>query len=183
MPLLEEAKLQLTSRERPFGVNQMERIGNSPMAFEFTFLAAVTPSLLSLHNCWCAARETKQMSSAEIATEVIGQTIEEIKQGIDSLIDSTKLPIEAAAFDLQENAQRAVDQMKDAMTAAVDAVVQSGSADQMRGYANEAMGKTKLAVALATQSPELALAGIAQKALGEVQKFVGEAKLAADSDD
>ncbi len=108
MPLPEEAKLQLTACERPFGVSQMERVGNSPMAFEFTFLAAVTPSLLSLQNCWCAARETKQMSSAEIATEVIGQTIEEIKQGIDSLIDSTKLPIEAAALDLQENGNRPI---------------------------------------------------------------------------
>ncbi|TLG71840.1 CsbD family protein [Methylocystis sp. B8] len=69
------------------------------------------------------------------------------------------------------------------MTSALDAIVQSGSADQMRGYANQAMGKTKLAVALATQSPELAGAGIAQQALGEMQKFVGEAKLAADRDE
>ena len=45
------------------------------------------------------------------------------------------------------------------------------------------MGKAKVAVALATQSPELVVAGIAQQAIGEIQKFVGEAKLAADPDE
>ncbi|MBI1981838.1 MAG: CsbD family protein [Methylocystis sp.] len=53
----------------------------------------------------------------------------------------------------------------------------------MRGYANEAMGKVKVAVALAAQSPELVVAGIAQQTIGEMQKFVGEAKLAADPDE
>jgi len=92
-------------------------------------------------------------------------------------------PIQAAACELQENAQCAVSQVKDAVTSALDALAQSGSADQMRGYANEAVGKTKLAVALATQSPELVVASIAQQALGEMQKFVGKAKSAADCEE
>lgn len=123
------------------------------------------------------------MSTAETATEAVGQAIEEIKQGIDALVDSTKQPIEAAAQGLQEHALCAIDQVKGVVSAALDDLAQSGSADQLRGYANEAMGQTKLAVGLAAQSPELAMAGIAQKALGEMQKFVGEAKRAADSEE
>jgi uncharacterized protein YjbJ (UPF0337 family) len=42
------------------------------------------------------------------------------------------------------------------------------------------MGKTKLAVALATHSSALAVAGIVQQAIGELQKFIGEAKRIAD---
>lgn len=123
------------------------------------------------------------MPSAEIMTNVVGPAIEEIKQAVEITADSTIAPIDAASPDLQQDAQSTIDQVKDAVTSALDAVVQSGSADQMRGYANQAMGKTKLAVALATQSPELAMAGIAQQAIGEIQKFVGEAKLAADPDE
>jgi len=123
------------------------------------------------------------MSNVETTTDVVGQTIEEIKQGIDALADSTKAPLEAASLDLQENAQRAIDQVKDAVTAALDCLSRCRSTDQLRGYANEAMGKTKLAVALATHSSELAVAGIVQQAIGELQKFIGEAKSIADGEE
>jgi len=123
------------------------------------------------------------MPNEVIATSGVGPTIEEIKQEIEDLADSAMAPVQSAALDLQENAQSAVVQVKDAVVSAVGTFVQSGSADQMRGYANEAVGKTKLAVALATQSPELLVAGIAQQAIGEMQKFVGKAKSAADSEE
>lgn len=69
--------------------------------------------------------------------------------------------------------------LNQALSQAFGDVVQSGPSDQLRGYANEAMGRTKLAVGLALRSPELALAGIAQGALGAMQRYVGEAKMAA----
>jgi uncharacterized protein YjbJ (UPF0337 family) len=123
------------------------------------------------------------MSGVETATDVARHTIEEIKQQIDGLAESTIAPIESAALDLQENAQSSVGQVKDVIASTLDTLVQSGSADQMRGYANEAIGRTKLAIALAAQSPELAMAGLAQQAIGELQKFVGEAKRAADPEE
>jgi hypothetical protein len=39
-----------------------------------------------------------------------------------------------------------------------------------------------LNIGLALNSPEMALLGLAQKALGHAQRYVGEAKLAADPD-
>jgi uncharacterized protein YjbJ (UPF0337 family) len=63
-----------------------------------------------------------------------------------------------------------------------DDVVQSGETDQLRGYANEAMGKTKLAVGRAAESPDLTFAGIAQVALGAIQRYVGEEKVAPDEE-
>jgi uncharacterized protein YjbJ (UPF0337 family) len=92
------------------------------------------------------------MPNEEIAQSVVGPTIEEIKQEIEGLAESAMAPVQSA-LDLPENAQSAVVQVKDAVASALDTFVQSGSADQMRGYANEGVGKTKLAVALATQSP------------------------------
>lgn len=76
-----------------------------------------------------------------------------------------------------------VAQAKDSMRDRLDNIVQSGAADQMRGYANQAMGKTKLTLGMATQSPNLALSGLAQIVVGEFQKSVGEAKLAEDEED
>lgn len=76
-----------------------------------------------------------------------------------------------------------VAQAKDSMWETLDNIVQSGAADQMRGYANQAMGKTKLTLGIATQSPSLALAGLAQIVVGEFQKSIGEAKLAEDGED
>jgi hypothetical protein len=72
------------------------------------------------------------MSGAE--TCVVGQTLEEFKQEVEDLAESAMVPIQAVALDLQENAQSAVDQVKD-VTSALDALAQSGSVDQMRGYA------------------------------------------------
>ncbi|MBI5011791.1 MAG: CsbD family protein [Methylocystis sp.] len=69
------------------------------------------------------------------------------------------------------------------MREAIDNIVQSGTTDQMRGYANEAMGKTKLTLGLATQSTHLTLTGLAQIVVGEFQKTLGEAKLAEDGKD
>jgi uncharacterized protein YjbJ (UPF0337 family) len=76
-----------------------------------------------------------------------------------------------------------VAQVKDSVWETVDNFVQSGAADQMRGYANQAMGKTKLTLGMATQSPSLALAGLAQIVVGEFQKSIGEAKRAEDGED
>lgn len=75
----------------------------------------------------------------------------------------------------------AAERLNQALSQAFGDAVQSGPSDQLRGYANEAMGRTKLAVGLAIRSPELALAGIAQGALGAVQRYVGEAKMAAEA--
>jgi uncharacterized protein YjbJ (UPF0337 family) len=76
-----------------------------------------------------------------------------------------------------------VAQTKDSMREALDNIVQSAAADQMRGYANQAMGKTKLTLGMATQSPTLTFAGLAQIVVGEFQKSIGEAKLTDDGKD
>lgn len=76
-----------------------------------------------------------------------------------------------------------VAQVKDSMWEALDNIVQSGKTDQMRGYANEAMGKTKLTLGLATQSTHLTLTGLAQIVVGEFQKSIGEAKQSDEGDD
>ena len=80
-------------------------------------------------------------------------------------------------------ARSTVAQVKDSMREAIDSIVQSGTTDQMRGYANEAMGKTKLTLGLATQSTHLTITGLAQIVVGEFQKTIGEAKLAEDGKD
>ena len=72
---------------------------------------------------------------------------------------------------------------KDSMREALGSIVQSGAADQMRGYANQAMGKTKLTLGMATQSPNLTLSGLAQIVVGEFQKSIGEAKTTEDEKD
>lgn len=76
-----------------------------------------------------------------------------------------------------------VAQTKDSMREALNSIARSGAADQMRGYANQAMGKTKLTLGLATQSPNLTLSGLAQIIVGEFQKSIGEAKIAEDEKD
>lgn len=80
-------------------------------------------------------------------------------------------------------ARSTVSQVKDSMREAIDTIVQSGTTDQMRGYANEALGKTKLSLGLATQSTHLTLNGLAQIVVGEFQKSIGEAKLAEEGKD
>lgn len=80
-------------------------------------------------------------------------------------------------------ARYSIAQAKDSMRETLDSIVQSGAADQMRGYANQAMGKTKVTLGLATQSPFLTISGLAQIAVGEFQKSIGEAKLAQDEED
>jgi uncharacterized protein YjbJ (UPF0337 family) len=80
-------------------------------------------------------------------------------------------------------ARSTVAQVKDSMREAIDNIVQSGTTDQMRGYANEALGKTKLSLGLATQSTHLTLNGLAQIVVGEFQKSIGEAKLAEEAKD
>ncbi len=86
-------------------------------------------------------------------------------------------------LDPPTRARYSVAQVKDSMWEALDNIVQSGATDQMRGYANEAMGKTKLTLGLATQSTHLTLTGLAQIVVGEFQKSIGEAKLAEDGKD
>lgn len=80
-------------------------------------------------------------------------------------------------------ARYSVAQARDSMRETLDSIVQSGAADQMRGYANQAMGKTKVTLGLATQSPNLTISGLAQFAVGEFQKSIGEAKLTQDEED
>ncbi|MBG0800046.1 CsbD family protein [Methylocystis sp. FS] len=122
------------------------------------------------------------MSNAETTKDLVGQSIREIKRGIDTLADSTKAPLEAESLEVQQNIQHAIDQVKDAVSVALDCLTQCSSVDQLRGYANEAMGKTKLAIALSTRSPELAVAGIVQQVIGDLQKFIGEAKNADEKE-
>ena len=92
---------------------------------------------------------------------------------------------EGNSVDLEPSTRTrySVAQVKDSMREALDNIVQSGATDQMRGYANEAMGKTKLTLGLATQSTHLTLSGLAQIVVGEFQKSIGEAKLAEDGKD
>lgn len=101
--------------------------------------------------------------------------------------DASKPPASAEknAVDLERSTRGrySVAQVKDTMWEALDNLVQSGATDQMRGYANEAMGKTKLTLGLATQSTHLTLTGLAQIVVGEFQKSIGEAKLAEDGKD
>jgi uncharacterized protein YjbJ (UPF0337 family) len=94
-------------------------------------------------------------------------------------------PPEEPADDLEQSARArySVSQVKDSMWEALDNIARSGATDQMRGYANEAMGKTKLTLGLATQSTHLTLTGLAQIAVGGFQKSIGEAKLAEDGKD
>ncbi|MBM3563586.1 MAG: CsbD family protein [Alphaproteobacteria bacterium] len=94
-----------------------------------------------------------------------------------SLLKEDPIAIEPAAR------RYSVAEAKDSMRETFDNIVQSGAADQMRGYANQAMGKTKMTLGIATQSPNLMLSGLAQIVVGEFQKSVGEAKIAEDSGD
>ena len=48
--------------------------------------------------------------------------------------------------------------------------------DKAKGTANEAIGKTKVALGKETESPELIAKGLAQEAKGKTEKIIGEAK-------
>jgi uncharacterized protein YjbJ (UPF0337 family) len=74
-------------------------------------------------------------------------------------------------------------QIRGAVADALGAIARDGSADQLRGYANEAIGGTKLNIGLAVGSPELIVLGIAQRTVGRAQRYIGEAKLAAELED
>jgi uncharacterized protein YjbJ (UPF0337 family) len=104
-----------------------------------------------------------------------------------SLCDASTPPArpDGNSVDLEPptRARSTVSQVKDSMREAIDTIVQSGTTDQMRGYANEALGKTKLSLGLATQSTHLTLNGLAQIVVGEFQKSIGEAKLAEEGKD
>jgi uncharacterized protein YjbJ (UPF0337 family) len=52
----------------------------------------------------------------------------------------------------------------------------SSTTDKMKGYANEAAGKTKRAVGDLTGDRDMKAEGDAQEAKGDVQKTVGKAK-------
>jgi uncharacterized protein YjbJ (UPF0337 family) len=98
--------------------------------------------------------------------------------------NSPGLP-EQNAVDLDQTApaRSSVTHVKDSMRETLGSIMRSGAADQMRGYANRAMGKTKLTLGMAAQSPNLTLSGLAQIVVGEFQKSIGEAKLAEDEED
>jgi uncharacterized protein YjbJ (UPF0337 family) len=80
------------------------------------------------------------------------------------------------------SSQTAVAGLNEALSQLFDDVIESGQTDQLRGYANEAMGETKLAIGRAVESPDLTFAGIAQVALGTIQRYVGEEKVAPDEE-
>ncbi len=80
-------------------------------------------------------------------------------------------------------ARYSVAQVKESMRETLDNIAQSAAADQVRGLANQAMGKTKLTLGMVTQSPDLTFSGLAQIVVGEFQKSIGEAKLAEDGKD
>jgi len=102
----------------------------------------------------------------------------------DDDLDSSPLQEDISVpFEPQGQARSSVAQAKESMLETLDNIVQSGAADQMRGYANQAMGKTKLTIGIAAQSPNLTLSGLAQIVVGEFQKSIGEAKLAEDEED
>ena len=117
------------------------------------------------------------MSNGADEPIVVLETVDEIKQ-LDMFAEPVKPPLDDAIAEFKGDAQGVLDQVKDSVKETLEAIVQSGSADQMRGYVNEAMGKTKVAAGLAMQSCELTLEGIAQAAIGEIRKFIGEAKTA-----
>ncbi len=89
---------------------------------------------------------------------------------------------ESAALVGVINDREDIGKKKGLVANTLEAIALSGSTDQLRGYANAALGETKLSLGLAVGSPELALMGIAQKALGEAQKYIGEAKIAGEID-
>jgi len=122
-------------------------------------------------------------NNAEKSTNVVSEESRPSEQEGGEAIAPTGPPSECAGPDSSGNLECMIDQVKGAVKDALGSVVQSGSVDQLRGYANEAMGKTKLAVGLAVQSPELTIAGLAQTAIGEVQKLVGEEKNSVDGID
>lgn len=122
-------------------------------------------------------------NNAEKPTNVVNEESRQSQQEGGEAIAPTGPPSECGGPDSPGNLECMIDQVKGAVKDALDSVVQSGSVDQLRGYANEAMGKTKMAVGLAVQSPELTIAGLAQTAIGEVQKLVGEEKSSSDGND
>lgn len=113
---------------------------------------------------------------------VVKDTVEEIKQGVAEFVDSTKLLPDDATAGLRDEAAHAIGQVKETVMDAVEDILQSGTRDQIRGHANQAMGQRKVAIGLAIESPELTIDGIAQKAIGLVQEFIGGAKMAEDQD-
>lgn len=104
-------------------------------------------------------------------------------RGGDDLIVSPLREEISFPAETPEQTRFSVAQARDSMRETLDSIVKSGAADQMRGYANQAMGKTKLTLGMATQSPNLTLSGLAQIVVGEFQKSIGEAKLADDEED
>jgi len=52
--------------------------------------------------------------------------------------------------------------------------------DKIKGTANEAIGKAKVAVGKGTDNPELIAKGVAQEIKGKVQHAVGEVKAEID---
>lgn len=107
---------------------------------------------------------------------------QEVEAQVDEAREVEAQEVEAhAAPDLLPALQRQVHgafvEMKEAVTEAVDCIANAGAADQIRGRLNETIGAAKFAVGRAIESPELAFAGIIQKALGEVQQTVGDAKV------
>ncbi len=93
------------------------------------------------------------------------------------LSGAAMLPLEETMAQVQEGVRAAVGFLKDEIKEALDSVAESSATDLLRGYTNEAAGVAKEAIGRAVELPELVLEGMAQKALGEVQQFIGQAKL------
>ena len=78
--------------------------------------------------------------------------------------------------ELKGEAQKTVGAVKDAAHDAVDRANTSSTADTVKGYANEAVGKIKQRVGSATSNSDLEADGLAQEVEGDIQKLTGRAK-------
>ncbi len=123
-------------------------------------------SLLGVTNVVNAPEDVTQRATDDAA---IGSKSE--------LSGAAMLPLEETMAQVQEGVQAAVGFLKDEIKEALDSVAESSATDLLRGYTNEAAGVAKEAIGRAVELPELVLEGMAQKALGEVQQFIGQAKL------
>jgi hypothetical protein len=101
---------------------------------------------------------------------------------IDTSFES-KRPEESISFEKSHPLQARFLERRDTLSGLFEGAVESGEADQLRGYANEKIGEAKIAIARALESPELAVQGIEQEILGAIQRYVGEEKDCKDEEE
>lgn len=116
-------------------------------------------------------------SGLDLASEAVARAttalgLSEEQRGDGASGDGAALPSVGLVGALQAHAQSGIEAARETL----GDLALSGATDQLRGYANETVGRAKMALGLAAQSPELMVAGVAQIAVGGVQRFIGEAK-------